>query len=83
MPQFLRGGKLVESDLQETEVLKLPEALTVNDLANLMDASPIEVIKELMRNGQMLTINEVIQHEIASAIASAFGYDVLPLDEVK
>lgn len=83
MSQFLRGGKLVESDLQEIEVLKLPEALTVNDLANLMDVSPIEVIKELMRNGQMVTINEVIQHGIASEIASAFGYDVLPLDEVK
>ena len=74
---------MVESDLQEIEVLKLPEALTVNDLANLMDVSPIEVIKELMRNGQMVTINEVIQHGIASEIASAFGYDVLPLDEVK
>lgn len=74
---------MVESDLQEIEVLKLPEALTVNDLANLMDASPIDVIKQLMRNGQMVTINEVIQHEIASEIASAFGYDVLPLDKVK
>ncbi len=74
---------MVESDLRNTEVLKLPEALTVNDLANLMNASPIEVIKELMRSGQMVTINEVIQHEIASKIASTFGYDVLPLEDVK
>ena len=57
--------------------------MTVHDLAELMGVSPIEVIKELMRDGYMLTINEVIEHDVAAGIASEFGYDVLPQKEEK
>ena len=63
--------------------LELPAALAIHDLAALMGADPVEVIKELMRNGHMLTINEVVQHEFAALITPAFGFQVLPLAERK
>jgi len=57
--------------------LEVPAALTVGDLASLMGVDPVEVIKELMRGGYMLTVNEVVDHEVAATVASSFGYDVL------
>jgi translation initiation factor IF-2 len=55
--------------------------VAVHDLAALMDVGPVEVIKELMRNGYMFTINDVIEHDVAALIAPAFAYGVLPLGE--
>ena len=65
----------------EPEPLEIPAALTIHDLANLVNVDPVDVIKELMRGGYMLTINEVVDHGIATQLASAFGYQVLPLAE--
>jgi translation initiation factor IF-2 len=54
--------------------LEIPPALSVHDLASLMGVDPIEVIKQLMRNGHMFSINDVLEHETASVVASAFGF---------
>ena len=51
----------------------LPETLTVKHLAELVDQSPIDVIKQLMRSGIMVSMNEVIDHEVAALVTSAFG----------
>jgi translation initiation factor IF-2 len=51
----------------------------VHDLASLMGVNPIEVIKQLMRIGQMLTLNDPVEFETASLIAQSFGFPVNPL----
>ena len=61
--------------------LEVPPALALHDLATIMGAGSVEVIKELMRNGYMYSINDVIEHDVAALIAPAFGYRVLPLVE--
>ena len=61
--------------------LEVPAALTVSDLADLMGVGPVEVIKEFMRNGYMLTINEVVEHSIAGLVTPSFGFRALPLAE--
>ena len=61
--------------------LPMPAALSLSDLALLMDVGPIEVIKEFMRSGYMFTINDVVEREVAAAITPMFGYEALPLDE--
>ena len=66
--------------LQGLEPLDIPAAITVADLASVMDVGAVEVIKELMRNGYMFTINDVIEHDVASLVAPGFGFGVLPLD---
>ena len=66
--------------LQGLEPLDIPAAVTVADLASVMEVGAVEVIKELMRNGYMFTINDVIEHDIASLVAPGFGFGVLPLD---
>ena len=54
--------------------INLPEAITVGDLAALMRMGAIDVIKQLMRAGHMLAINDVIEFETASLIARSFGF---------
>ena len=66
--------------LQGLEPLDIPNALTVADFSATMEVGPVEVIKELMRSGYMFTINDVIEHDVASLVAPGFGYGVLPLD---
>ena len=60
--------------------ISLPEAITVGDLAALMRMGPIDVIKQLMRAGHMLAINDVIEFETASLIARSFGFPVEELE---
>jgi len=52
----------------------LPPTLTVKHLGALLNLSPIEVIKQLMRNGVMAGINQVIDFELGAMVVSAFGY---------
>ncbi len=56
--------------------VELPTSLSVKELANLFHISAIEVIKQLMRNGLMANINQVIGYEVAATIAADFGYKV-------
>jgi translation initiation factor IF-2 len=53
----------------------LPRALTVKQLAELLGASPIEVIKNLMRDGVMAAINQVVDYQSAAKVASNLGYE--------
>ena len=66
--------------LQGLEPLSIPAAVTVADFAAAMDVGPVEVIKALMRTGYMFTINDVIEHSVASVVSPAFGYGLLPLE---
>ena len=43
---------------KERQVIEVPEFLTVRELADLISASPIEVMKQLINNGIMATINQ-------------------------
>ncbi len=61
--------------------LEMPAAISVNDLAALLDVGPVEIIKELMRGGYMLTINDVVEYEIAAIVAQVFGYQATAMAE--
>ncbi|PKN86162.1 MAG: translation initiation factor IF-2, partial [Chloroflexi bacterium HGW-Chloroflexi-8] len=53
----------------------LPSSLTVRELAQYMESSPIQVIKVLMTNGVMANINQQIDFETAEIVASELGYE--------
>ena len=67
--------------LQGLKPLEVPAAISISDLANIMDIGGVEIIKELMRSGYIYNINEVIEHDIATVVAQVFGFGVLPLAE--
>ena len=56
-----------------SRTLVLPETLTVKQLSELVDQSPVDVIKQLMRNGIMVSMNQMIDHEVASLVTAAYG----------
>jgi translation initiation factor IF-2 len=60
---------------QSTNVIELPVSLTVRELADSIDSSPIEVIKVLMDNGVMANINQQIDFDTAAVVAAEMGYE--------
>ena len=58
---------------RQSRVLILPQTLTVQRLSELTDQNPIDVIKQLMRNGIMAAMNQVIDYQMATLVTSAFG----------
>jgi translation initiation factor IF-2 len=55
------------------EVL-IPETITVGELAHKMSVKAAEVIKVLMKLGQMVTINQVIDQETAMIVVDEMGH---------
>ena len=53
---------------QERQVVLLPEYLTVRELAELIEASPIEVMKRLIANGIMASINQQVDYDTAAIV---------------
>ncbi|WP_376790766.1 translation initiation factor IF-2 [Thermoflexus sp.] len=55
--------------------IEIPASITVRELAALMSVSPIDVIKVLMHNGIMASINQRIDYETAALVAHEFGFE--------
>jgi len=55
--------------------IELAATITVRDLAQKIEASPIQVIKILMSNGVMANINQTIDFETAAVVASEMGFE--------
>jgi translation initiation factor IF-2 len=55
--------------------IHIPRVLTVKELADLMGLPPVEIIKELMKNGVMASINQSIDFETAAIVAHDLGFD--------
>ena len=75
-----RGGADVEAAPDPNAVLELPPAVMVSQLADAMHANAIDIIKHLMRNGIMVTVNEVIDFEMAATVATTMGHRVRRLE---
>jgi translation initiation factor IF-2 len=58
--------------------IEFPVQITVRELAQRMDASPIQVIKVLMSNGVMANINQQIDFDTAAVVASELGFEAVP-----
>ncbi|WP_407049039.1 translation initiation factor IF-2 [Methyloraptor flagellatus] len=54
----------------------IPETITIQELANRMSERAVDVIKLLMRQGQMLKINDVIDADMAQLLAEEMGHTV-------
>jgi translation initiation factor IF-2 len=54
----------------------IPEAITIQELANRMTERSVDIIKYLMKQGGMHKINDVIDADTAELIVSEFGHTV-------
>ena len=61
-----------------TKKIEISTSITVRDLAQIMQTSPIDVIKALMSNGVMASINQQVDFDTAAIVASEMGFDAVP-----
>ncbi|MEZ5841457.1 MAG: translation initiation factor IF-2 [Hyphomicrobiales bacterium] len=54
----------------------IPETITIQELANRMAERAVDVIKFLMKQGQMLKINDVLDADTAQIVAEELGHTV-------
>ncbi len=54
----------------------IPEAITVQELANRMAERAVDVVKMLMKMGTMVTVNQSIDADTAELIVTEFGHKI-------
>ncbi len=69
---------MAEQTEPTTAKLELPRSLSVRQLSDMLEVSPVDVIKALMRQGIMANINQVIDYEVAAKVVASFGYEAQP-----
>ena len=72
-PMGARRGRRNDQRRSLPRGLTLPETLTVKELAELLNQSAVDVIKQLMRHGIMVAVNQVIDHQVATVAAASYG----------
>ncbi|MEP7182726.1 MAG: translation initiation factor IF-2 [Betaproteobacteria bacterium] len=58
--------------------VSVPETITVAELAHKMSVKATELIKVLMKLGQMVTINQVLDQETAMILVEEMGHKAIP-----
>jgi translation initiation factor IF-2 len=76
-PKVVPEPKAPEPPVEvKRELIKLPESVTVGELAAAMRRKSGEVIKALLELGVMATVNEVLDPTAAKLVADKFSFDV-------
>jgi translation initiation factor IF-2 len=74
--QRLKGHGAQDQKEKITREIVLPEAITIQELANRMSERAVDVIKLLMRQGRMVTLTDVLDADTAELIAEEMGHRV-------
>ncbi|MGO8799692.1 MAG: translation initiation factor IF-2 [Roseiarcus sp.] len=74
--QRLKGHGVKEAKEKLSREIVLPETITIQELANRMSERAVDVIKLLMKQGQMATITDVLEADTAQLIAEEMGHTV-------
>ena len=80
-----KGAALQQAFTKPAQVVKadvvIGETITVAELANKMAVKATEIIKTMMKMGEMVTINQVIDQETAQLVAEELGHKVILRNE--
>ncbi len=80
MSARLSGSKSAPSGpvAASEKTLTIPRNVTVRELAEMTNATAIEIIKELMKKGVMAAINQAVEYETAAAVVRELGFEPQP-----
>ena len=59
---------------EAAKAVLVPDYLTVRELAELIESSPIDVMKKLIANGIMASINQQIDFDTAAIVIEEMGF---------
>ena len=65
-----------EEKVDTTKSVEIPEIISLGDLAARMEVPATDVIKYLLKQGQMMTKNQGLSYEKAAEIVEAYGFRV-------
>ena len=71
-----RLKRIAAERAKKTLVVKIPDEITVADLAALLRRTAAEVIKEMFKMGVMATVNQTIDFDTAEIVATELGAKV-------
>ena len=74
--QRLKGGGAAEQKEKIAREVTIPETITIQELANRMTERAVDVIRFLMKQGQLVKITDVIDADTAQLVAEEFGHTV-------
>src|SRR3954453_4193530 len=74
--QRLKGHASNEPKEKLIRDVPIPEAITIQELANRMAERAVDVIRLLMKQGQMVKITDVIDADTAQLVAEEMGHTV-------
>ena len=74
--QRLKGNNQVEQKEKISREVTVPEVITIQELANRMAERAVDVIRFLMKQGQMVKITDVIDADTAQLVAEELGHTV-------
>jgi translation initiation factor IF-2 len=74
--QRLKGHAASEPKEKLVREVTIPEAITIQELANRMAERAVDVIKLLMKQGQMAKITDTIDADTAQLVAEELGHTV-------
>jgi translation initiation factor IF-2 len=64
--------------VRPSRAVEIPATITVQKLAELLGVSGVEVIKQLMRNGVMASLSQIIDFDAAAIVAADLGVEAKP-----
>jgi len=74
------GGSSQPREKQVRDVI-VPEAITVQELANRMAEKGADLVKELFNLGMMVTVNQTIDADTAELLVEQFGHNIQRVSE--
>ncbi len=69
--------------IKKIEVYELPPQMTVKELADELGISSSDIIRELIKNGIMASINQQIDYETAEIVAAELGFETTLIEPLK
>lgn len=76
-----KGGKFEKPTAPIVREVRIPETITVAELAQKMSVKVAEVIKVMMKMGSMVTINQILDQETAALVADEMGHSYVLLKD--
>ncbi|UIJ45630.1 translation initiation factor IF-2 [Sphingomonas cannabina] len=70
-----------EAQPKQVRDVVVPEAITVQELANRMAEKGADLVKALFKMGMMVTVNQTIDQDTAELLVTDFGHNIVRVSE--
>ncbi|WOE76483.1 translation initiation factor IF-2 [Alterisphingorhabdus coralli] len=75
------SGQPREAQPKQSREVVVPEAITVQELANRMAEKGADLVKSLFKMGSMVTVNQTIDQDTAELLVEEFGHKIKRVSE--